>query len=137
MAIKRQPRALKPVGQVIRDARLAAGLSLRDIERLTGIAASQTSRIELGRSSDPGFTTVARLASALGLPLDKLALALGLAPHGVPVAKGGMAYETRTVLGAAAALEEARRHAERAIAAIDEGLNLVPTARASVPKRRR
>jgi transcriptional regulator with XRE-family HTH domain len=60
------------LGSALRKARLAKGLTLRDVEKLTGMSESQISQIENGRRRDPAFKTVVTLAKALGLSLDSL-----------------------------------------------------------------
>jgi transcriptional regulator with XRE-family HTH domain len=57
----------------LRKARERAGLSQSSLARAAGIAPDAVSRIESGARANPGFSTVARLASALGLSLDALA----------------------------------------------------------------
>jgi transcriptional regulator with XRE-family HTH domain len=50
-----------------------AGLSIRDAERLCGLPAGTISQIETGVRADPGFSSIARIARAIGLSLDDLA----------------------------------------------------------------
>lgn len=61
------------LGQMIFDARLKRGLSLRGLEALSGISNPLIHQIEHGRVRDPGFRTVTRLAKALRIPLNRLA----------------------------------------------------------------
>lgn len=61
------------IGKELQKARLAAGLSLRKLEKRSGMSASQISQIETGRRADPGFSTVLRLAKALEVSMDALA----------------------------------------------------------------
>lgn len=61
------------IGKALQKARLAAGLSLRELEKRSGMSASQISQIENGRRADPGFSTVLRLAKALEVSMDALA----------------------------------------------------------------
>jgi transcriptional regulator with XRE-family HTH domain len=63
----------KPVGEALRKIRLDADISIRDLSRLTGMAAGQISQIETGRKLDPGFSTVLKLANGLKISLDMLA----------------------------------------------------------------
>jgi transcriptional regulator with XRE-family HTH domain len=122
-------RQVKPVGQIIREARLQAELTLRDVERLTGLDPSQLSQIEMGKRRDPGFSTIARIAEGLGLSLDALAARAGL---GTRAAATDIRLDsgTKATLDTANALAEAKRNAERTLAAIDNALE-------NVPKRRR
>ena len=65
--------SLTRLGTSLRKAREQAGLSQSGLARAAGIAPDVVSRIESGARANPGFATVARLASALGLSLDALA----------------------------------------------------------------
>lgn len=55
----------------IRTARIAAGVSLRELGRRVGVSASLLSQIENGKS-DPSVSTLYALVSELGLSLDAL-----------------------------------------------------------------
>jgi transcriptional regulator with XRE-family HTH domain len=57
--------------RAIRDARLKAGLSLRELGGRTGVSASLLSQIETGRAR-PSVTTLYALVGELGLSLDEL-----------------------------------------------------------------
>lgn len=57
--------------QRLRDARSAAGVSLRELARRIGVSASQLSQIENGRSS-PSVSTLYALVSELDISLDAL-----------------------------------------------------------------
>lgn len=59
--------------ELISLARELKGMTLRDLEERSGISNALISQIETGKVRDPGFTTVVRLADALGLSLDRLA----------------------------------------------------------------
>lgn len=61
------------LGQTLAVAREVKGLTLRDLERETGVSNALISQIETGKVKDPGFSTVVRLARALGLSLDRCA----------------------------------------------------------------
>ena len=81
----------------LREARVAAGLSLRDLARRVGVSASLLSQIENGKS-DPSVSSLYALVSELGLSLDALLAgdsgAPGVPPAGSPVLRAG----TRRVL---------------------------------------
>jgi len=62
---------LAEVGHRFRQARIARGLNLHQLARLTGISAPALSLIETGKR-DPRLTTLSRIAAALRLPLAKL-----------------------------------------------------------------
>ncbi|RWR09262.1 helix-turn-helix domain-containing protein [Paenirhodobacter populi] len=59
------------VGHRLRQARLARGLNLHELARLTGISAPALSLIETGKR-DLRLTTLSRIAAALRLPLPAL-----------------------------------------------------------------
>lgn len=59
------------VGHKIRQARLAHGLNLHELARLTGISGPALSLIETGKR-DPRLTTLSKIAAALRLPLPAL-----------------------------------------------------------------
>jgi len=64
----------KTIGDFLREARREAGLSTRDVERITGMSTAAISQIENGHRRDPGFSTVLTLARALGITMEDLAL---------------------------------------------------------------
>lgn len=76
-------------------------MSLRELEKLSGMSASQISQIETGRRADPGFSTVLRLAKALEVSMDTLAGLKEPRPH-----------QPRMSRLSKAALERARRQLE-------------------------
>lgn len=59
---------LRAFGASLREARLAAGLTQRDVRRRTGLDIASISRIESG-DANPGLKTLLKLAHALGVPL--------------------------------------------------------------------
>lgn len=61
------------LGALLRRARQARGLTLRELSQRTGLSVSAISQIETGLRVDPGFSILARLAQPLGLSLDVLA----------------------------------------------------------------
>jgi transcriptional regulator with XRE-family HTH domain len=63
----------KSIGEVLRQARREAGLSARDLERLTGMSTASLSQIETGVRRDPGFRTVLRIARAIGISMEEIA----------------------------------------------------------------
>jgi transcriptional regulator with XRE-family HTH domain len=104
--VKGVAKSVRPLGRAIREARIKRGFSLRDLERVTGIAVSQLSRTELGTRKNPSFATVARIAVALGVSLDVLSASTGI---GV-----GDSFDDGHVSNGAKALkviESARAHA--------------------------
>ena len=73
-------RALLAIGAELRDTRLAAALTQRELGAQVGISPSEISRIERGQSAHVAFETLVLLASALGLDLP-----LRTYPSGEPV----------------------------------------------------
>lgn len=61
------------LGELVGLARELKGWSLRDLEKKTGISNALLSQIETGHVKQPGFQTVAKIAKALGLSLNRLA----------------------------------------------------------------
>lgn len=68
------------LGELFAVARECKGWTLRDLERRTGVSNALISQIETGKIKDPGFTTVVRLAEAMGLSIDRVAETVRLAP---------------------------------------------------------
>jgi transcriptional regulator with XRE-family HTH domain/quercetin dioxygenase-like cupin family protein len=60
-----------PIGQQLRRARVAAGISLREMARRVDVSASFISQVELGRTM-PSVGTLYSIASELGVSLDGL-----------------------------------------------------------------
>jgi HTH-type transcriptional regulator, competence development regulator len=78
MAKTSVPPLLADVGGRLRQARLAQGMNLHQLARLTGISAPALSLIETGKR-DPRLSTLDRLATALRLPLADLVAERALA----------------------------------------------------------
>lgn len=64
---------MSPLGELIGLARELKGWTLRDLEKQSGVSNALISQIETGKVKDPGFSTVIRLADALGFSLDRAA----------------------------------------------------------------
>jgi transcriptional regulator with XRE-family HTH domain len=97
--------ARRVVGQVLREAREQAALSLRDLERLCGMTTSQLSPVETGRWADPAFSTVMRMADGIGVSLAEIGGAMrGAGKPEIRIDPG-----TRAAVETAARLEEAKR----------------------------
>jgi DNA-binding Xre family transcriptional regulator len=62
----REMRAVAAVCEALRAARQRQGLTLGDMERLTGIDRSALSKLERGERPNVTFETLARYATALG-----------------------------------------------------------------------
>jgi transcriptional regulator with XRE-family HTH domain len=97
------------IGQAIKEAREHRGLSLRQLERLTGLSASQISQIESGRPANPGWETVVKLARALDFSLDAAAGLKGAKPAGPGIKRARVSAD----------LERIRRSAISMLKAVD------------------
>src|SRR5260370_25835731 len=73
------------LGELIRQTRERAGLSLRNLEAITGISRTMLHRLESSQIDDPGADTLLRLADALELNSDDLFILMGYQPStGLP-----------------------------------------------------
>jgi HTH-type transcriptional regulator, competence development regulator len=72
------------LGTVLRDARVERGMSLRAVERASGISNAHLSQLETGKIGKPDLALLWELASLYQLDFEEL---LRLAGH--PVAGGG------------------------------------------------
>lgn len=61
------------LGQLLLMAREIKGMTLRELERETGISNALLSQIESGHVREPGFYKVVKIARALNVKLDTLA----------------------------------------------------------------
>jgi len=62
-------RTLLAIGEELREARIQAGLTQRELGAPVGISASEISRIEHGQSPHVAYETLAALGAALGLDI--------------------------------------------------------------------
>lgn len=58
------------IGDLVRERREAAGLTRQDLARRAGLSLSGVQLVEDGQRPEPRFTTVVRLARALGTSVD-------------------------------------------------------------------
>ena len=93
------PRADETLGAVLRAARTRHGLSLREVERRTGIRNAHLSQIETDTIAKPEMALLWELASLYALDFARL---LALAGH----AAGGAAAERGRITVALRALGE-------------------------------
>lgn len=121
----------KRVGEVFRRARIDAGLSLRDVAAITGMSDGQISQIEGGVRSDPKFSTIARLAGAIGISLDRLAAECGYS--GIETPRMSVEPSARERAALLRNLESAKAAAESLVERIDKA---VDTARGTPPKQK-
>jgi HTH-type transcriptional regulator, competence development regulator len=61
------------LGKLLATMRNVEGLSLRDLERRTGISNALISQIETNHVKEPSWRNVVKIARALNLKLDRLA----------------------------------------------------------------
>jgi len=61
------------LGELINLSRELKRMSLRDLEKQSGVSNALISQIETGHVKDPGFRTLCKIADALGLSLKRLA----------------------------------------------------------------
>lgn len=119
------------VGVVLKAARLEAGLSVRDLERASGVTTALIAKLESGSRPDPSFRTIERLAAAIGISLDEVA---SRARGG---AKAESAPSEASRAKALAALDKAAKTTDSARAAIDAAVAvLAPTAKKKTGRRR-
>lgn len=104
----------KPLGEVLKQARESAGISQRDLARLTDLPTGQISKIETGVSPYPSFLTIARIAESLKVSLDVIAsrCASGSAP-GTKTTLGASDHERLVMLRE---IETAVREGEKTLA---------------------
>ena len=115
----------KKIGEVLREARLQAKLSIRQVERTSKMPAGAISQIETGRTKEPGFSSVSRLAKAIGVSLDDLDARV--------VGSGPKATEKRGAAVALAEIVKFQSESERAA----KRLERAATALGAAPKKRR
>jgi len=61
------------LGEFIAVAREVKGMSLRDLEKATGISNALLCQMETGKVKEPSWRNVVKIAKALNLNLDRLA----------------------------------------------------------------
>lgn len=61
------------LGELLKMAREIKGVTLRDLERETGISNALLSQIETGHVRQPSFQNIVKIARALNVKLDTLA----------------------------------------------------------------
>jgi transcriptional regulator with XRE-family HTH domain len=67
---RRGERLIRELADELRDARLAAGITQRDVAAAVGLSGSSLSRIERGRQPMPGLVVAAAMARIVGLDLS-------------------------------------------------------------------
>jgi transcriptional regulator with XRE-family HTH domain len=89
-----EPRTAETLGRVLREARAAAGLSLREVERRTGIRNAHLSQIETDTIAKPEMALLWELAALYDLDFSRL---LALAGHVAGGATSGAQRRRMTV----------------------------------------
>lgn len=102
-----------PIGQQLRRARMAAGISLREMARRVDVSASFISQVELGRTM-PSVGTLYAIASELGVSLDGLMPSAQPAPAAPAQAPAAVAFAALDRLGDEPAADPAAPEFRRA-----------------------
>ncbi len=68
---------MSSVGEVIKERRLAKGMSKRALAEKAGISHSEVHRIENGERQNPSMPMLIALADALGIPQDDILMLAG------------------------------------------------------------
>jgi len=97
-----EPRPDETLGAVLRAARAAGGLSLRDVERRTGIRNAHLSQIETDTIAKPEMAILWELASLYGIDFARL---LALAGHAGSASSAGRRRRMTVALRALGELE--------------------------------
>lgn len=71
------------LGDYLRAARTRAGLSVRELERLTGVANGYLTKLETGFKTNPSAEVLIKLADALELDTSELLAFIGVKPSSV------------------------------------------------------
>jgi len=72
---------LMPIAQRLKALREVAGMSQQALAVSAGLSVSLVSQIERGSRVDPRMSTIAALATALGVSLDELVGRIGSVPR--------------------------------------------------------
>jgi transcriptional regulator with XRE-family HTH domain len=77
----------RTLGDALKAARSAAGLSLRDVERRTGVRSGHLSQIETNTIAKPEMAILWELAATYDIDFSRLVALAGLAGAGDPSAR--------------------------------------------------
>lgn len=89
-----------PLGQRLRELRSAAGLSLRDVERRSGLQSGYLSQLERGKIAHPGPTVLRSIAAGYGVRYEDVLSWTGYAPAGdTPSPRQAVAMSAIAALG--------------------------------------
>lgn len=67
-----EARPATHIAKVLRHAREGMGLSLRDVEAVTGLSNAAISQIETAKIKNPSFESVVSLCSVYGVPISDI-----------------------------------------------------------------
>ena len=88
------------LGQRLRELRSAAGMSLRDVERRSGLQSGYLSQLERGKIAHPGPTVLRSIAAGYGIRYEDLLSWTGYAPAGdTPSPRQAVAMSAIAALG--------------------------------------
>lgn len=113
----------KSLGRLVRDIREEAGISRAALARASNLTAPEVSRIELEARTNVRFSTVCRIATALGVSLDDLAARAGLVKAKI-LPRARVEASIATLLTKLDAVESTLSRAGREVARVKEDLNL-------------
>jgi transcriptional regulator with XRE-family HTH domain len=125
------------IGKVLQEARLEINLSLGVVAKQASMTPSQLSRIESGKSASPEFITVARVAAALNLSLDTIAVRSGAPGHERP---NRSISPRAAIVGAISDLSKAQKSAKAALELINNASDrlddVLPDLKRTKPRSR-
>jgi transcriptional regulator with XRE-family HTH domain len=113
------------IGKALKAIREEAGLTQNALARRAKMTASQVSQIESGKRPDPQFSTIARLAAALGVSLDEVAAQSGFETSAAP--RSAVARDP--IVATETALLAIQRDVERLDRKVGDALKKLPTPR--------
>lgn len=64
---------MKRIGEFLKNAREAAGLTQHEVAERAGLTAAYVSQVESGRRADPQFSTIVKMCTALRITTDHVA----------------------------------------------------------------
>ena len=88
---------LQALGGLLREARLAKGLSLRELSSRTGVSNAYLSELERGRH-EPSLGVVVAVASALSTPLTEILVRAGVLDDGGQSADRSGVWDTEAAI---------------------------------------
>lgn len=93
--------AKRTLGKLLKDARARSGLSLREVERRTGIRNGHLSQLETGAIGKPEMAILWELAATYGVDFGQLLALAGYGDH-----HGGSARQRQRMTVALRAMQE-------------------------------